>query len=127
MAYPPPVTKQERKVLAVVGRGHPHRTMSVRIGGSNVAVNALEWSEVQIGAGITDDAELGNCIAHLRAGELIDGARQPPGLFARISGSKELFFFWITHSGRRFLEDVPEAGLTETVQLVCEAIYSHPI
>lgn len=116
MTYPPPVTKQERKVLEVVARGHPHRTMSLRISGSNGSVNALEWSEVQIGAGITDDDEFGNCIAHLRSGGLIDGARQLPGLFARISGSKERFFFWVTNAGKRVLDELPEVRLPETIK-----------
>ncbi|MDB5601163.1 MAG: hypothetical protein JWN71_3207 [Xanthobacteraceae bacterium] len=108
MAYPPPVTTEERTLLEVIARGHPQRTMNVRTfgGASGPSINALEWNEVQIGVGLTD-SELGDSIAHLVAGNLIDSAREIPGLLARLRGAEEKYYFWITPLGRKFLSESP--------------------
>lgn len=112
MAYPPAVTKKERRVLEIIRRGHPHRTMNVKSRNSTVTVNALEWTEIQIAAGL-DASEFGDCIAHLGAGNLIDSARELPGVFSRLRGAKEKYFFWITQQGRRFLTETPIDALSD--------------
>jgi hypothetical protein len=113
MAYPPPVTKKERRLLEIIGRGHPDRTMNVWSRSSSLTVNALEWTEIQIAAGL-EFSEFCDCIAHLGAGGLIDSAREVPGMFSRLRGVKEKSFFWITLQGRRFLNETPLDALPDT-------------
>lgn len=102
MTYPPPVSKKERRVLEIIGRGHPNRTMNVKSRASTGTVNSLEWAEIQIAAEL-GATEFGDCIAHLTAGGLIDSARELPSMFSRLRGNQEKYFFWITPQGRRFL------------------------
>ena len=116
MAYPPQVTKKEHKVLEIIGRGHPQRSMYVRGSFGSGTTNALESSEAQIGAGL-DSSEFLDCIAHLIAGNLIESARQPPGLFARLRGAEDKYFLWITPLGRRFLSENPVDTLPEVPAL----------
>lgn len=121
MAHPPPVTKKERKVLEVIGRGHPERTMTVRTrGGASATLNALEWSEVQIGAGLAA-SEFYECIANLGAGKLIDNGIEFPGMFARLRGAEEKYYFWITAQGRRFLAENPQDALPDVPPLPTRA------
>lgn len=114
MAYPPPVTKKERKILEIVARGHPERTMNVRRSFASGTVNALEWTEIQIASGLSSN-EFGDCIAHLVAGNLIDSGEQSPGLLGRLRGKDEQFFFWATELGHRFLADQSEDETPEEV------------
>jgi hypothetical protein len=118
MAYPPPVTKKERKVLEVIGRGHPERTMKVRTaaGGSTI-VNALNWNEIVIGSGLAT-LELSSCIPHLGTRNLIDNGIEYKGILALLRGAdSQQYFWWITSLGRRFLEDNPEDALPDVPPL----------
>lgn len=95
--------------------------MTVRtMGGASATVNALERSEVQIGAGL-DALEFSDCIAHLGAGNLIDSARELPGMFARLRGAEEKYYFWITALGRRFLAENPQDALPDVPPLPTRA------
>jgi hypothetical protein len=100
MTYPPSVTKKDHKVLEVIGRGHPERTMNVRTAaGSSTIVNALDWNEVEIGAGLALP-ELSGCIAILGAHKLIENGIEYAGIFARLRGAENKTYFWITRHCR---------------------------
>lgn len=114
MAYPPPVTKKERRVLEVIARGHPERIMNISGSFGSGQVNALEWSEIQIAVGMQFD-EFGNCIAHLVAGNLIDSGQQRPGILGWLGGKESQSFFWATSLGRRFLAEQSEAATPEEI------------
>lgn len=124
MAYPPPVTKKERRVLAIIARGHPERTMHIRGTWGSGNINALEWTEVQIAVGMTWD-EFGDCIAHLVGGDLIDSTQKLPGLLGHLTGKKTQYFYWATELGRKFLEEksedeTPDAVLPSTADKATE-------
>jgi len=95
MAYPPPIAKKERKVLEVIARGHPGRTMSVQGTWGSGTINALEWEEIEKASGVPSE-KFGGCVAHLVAGDLIDSDTKQPGLWGRLSSMEEQYFFWAT-------------------------------
>lgn len=116
MAYPPPVTRAERKILELIARGHPHRPMTVRTRrGGTFVTNAMEWAEVRTAAGLSED-DFGNGIAHLVAGGLIDGTEKPASLLGRLFGARDQHFFWATDAGCLFL-NLADATLGPVVLL----------
>ena len=116
MVYPPPVTKNERKILEIICRGHPDRIMEIKKSGVAKSSPALEWTEIQIAAGLSFD-EFGDCIAHLTAGRLINSGIEGPGFFGRLTGKLEKSYFWATDLGVRFLIENSEEETPDEIEL----------
>jgi hypothetical protein len=59
--------------------------------------------------------EFGDCIAHLVAGNLIESATLRPGIFGRLSGKEDRYFYWAMQLGRAFLTRQSEDDTPETI------------
>lgn len=108
MAYPPPVSDDEKKMLRLLKA----RTLS----------NPIKWSQYEIAAGLPPSIFLDG-IAHLVAGGLIDTAEAKQGLLKTIFGKEPDRYVFITPSGLDYLkhaghttaaQDAREAALRET-------------
>lgn len=102
MSYPPEITEKDRKVLEVIARGHPERTMTSTRNGISKQVSALTWNEIQL-ARNASFSDISDCIAHLVANGYIDSGRQNPSIWGRLKGESETAFFWVTPAGQAFL------------------------
>jgi hypothetical protein len=102
-----PITAIERRVLEIIARGHPNRTMHFNSTSSSGEVPALEWSEIETAADIPFD-EFADCIAHLVRKNFIQSGAQLPGFFGSLLGKEEKTYFWPTEMGSRFLIEYSE-------------------
>jgi len=94
-----PLLSMDIRVLQVIGKGHPDRTMiSKKRLGSTIPVNALTLSELQVALGEKESVIL-ESIAHLVASNLIESGRQIPTFFGRLRGEQEEWYVWITSRG----------------------------
>lgn len=108
MSYPPPMNALEKRLLAVIAAGHPERRLEVSVRGQRMRVAPLTWNELAVAVGVAE-RELTDPIAHLVAGEVVESARQPAGLFKRLRGEDDTTFFFATDKGRRLLQaDAPQ-------------------
>lgn len=103
MTYPPPMNALEQRLLAAIAAGHPDRRMEVSVRGQHMRVAPLTWNEIAVAVGVAE-RDLADPIAHLVAGEVVDSARQPVGLFRKLRGQDDTTFFFATERGRRLLQ-----------------------
>lgn len=103
MTYPPKITEKDRKVLAIVARGHLDRKMTATRGGISSQVSALTWNEIQVALNVPF-GEISDSIAHLVANNYIDSGRQNPTFWGKIKGEPETAYFWLTPEGEKFLQ-----------------------
>mgnify|MGYP001766129668 CR=1 FL=1 len=94
-----PLLSMDLRVLQVIGKGHPDRTMiSQKRSGSTIPVNALTLSEIQVALGEQESVVL-NSIAHLVSSNLVESGRRNPTFLGRLRGEQEEWYAWITPRG----------------------------
>ena len=109
-------------VLEIIARGHPSRREQFKLStGQTIRVNALEWHEILVASGLSD-AVFTDCIARLRSANLIEAALHPAGLFPRLTGKKERYFFWPSASGKKALFDERQSNATAHVFIELEPV-----
>jgi hypothetical protein len=91
------------EVLRVIGNGHPSCKMTANKRSNSSQVAALTWDEICIDAK-NKKIDIGNSIARLTSNQLIDSGSYLPSLLRLMFGGRETFYFWISDTGREFLQ-----------------------
>ena len=99
MSYPSEITNSDIALLKIISKGNPSERL-----------RALTWAEIKAKSDMWHN-EFSDSIAHLVSNNLIKSTSQLPGFFAKLRGAAEIRYFWITDSGREFLELIPKIQL----------------
>ncbi|MBY5329565.1 hypothetical protein [Rhizobium leguminosarum] len=89
----------ERKLLAVIAKGHPERMMTVAMNGKMVRTPTAKWNEIQVAMNMTVE-QLHDPIAHLVVEGYIDSGREKASGLGRLLGKEGDTLFWATEEGR---------------------------
>jgi len=114
MPYPPPIIRDEYKVLEVIDRGHPDRMKTVTRGGVSAQIATISTDEIQVAVNMPFD-DVMNCIAHLVAHQYITSGEERPGFFASMRGAEPTYYYWATLNGSQFLRDHKEQEIPEVI------------